>query len=140
MGRILVIDDDRLLRGTVERALQSECREVASARGDRDGLMLLDPERGAAAKPGGTHPVRAAVGASGRSIRRAAIGMGRLVGGPLQRLAIFIPQWLEQGAERRRLRSLSDHMLKDIGVSRCDVERAACTTAPAAPAERRSRP
>jgi uncharacterized protein YjiS (DUF1127 family) len=121
MSRILAIDDDRLLRGTVERTLQSECPEVASARGDRDGLMLLDPESGAAAKPGGNRPV----GSIGRSLRRAAIGMGRLVGRPLQRLAIFIPTWLEQAAERRRLRSLSDHMLKDMGVSRCDVERAA---------------
>jgi len=121
MSRILAVDDDRLLRGTVERSLQSECPEVASARGDRDGLMLLDPESGAAANPGGNRPV----GSIGRSLRRAAIGMGRLVGGPFQRLAIFIPAWLDQAAERRRLRSLSDHMLKDMGVSRCDVERAA---------------
>ena len=121
MSRILAIDHDRLLRGTVERSLQSECPEVASARGDRDGLMLLDPESGAEANPGGNHPV----GSIGRSLRRAAIGMGRLVGGPFQRLAIFIPTWLDQAAERRRLRSLSDHMLKDLGVSRCDVERGA---------------
>jgi uncharacterized protein YjiS (DUF1127 family) len=113
MSRILVIDDYRRLRGTGEQALQSECREVASARGDRDALLLLDLEGGAAD------------GSIGRSIRRAAIGMGRLIGGPLERLAILIPAWLDQAAERRRLRSLSDHMLKDIGVSRCDVERAA---------------
>ena len=125
MSRILAIDDDRLLRGTVERSLQSECPEVASARGDHDGLMLLDPESGAAANPGGNNRARAAAGSIGRSLRRAAGGMGRLVGGPLQRLAIFIPTWLDQAAERRRLRSLSDHMLKDMGVSRCDVERAA---------------
>ncbi len=130
MSRTLVIDDDRLLRGTAERALQSNCREVAAARGDRDGLMLLDPESGAAAKPGGNRPV----GSIGRSIRRAAIGMARRAGGPFQRLAIFIPTWLELAAERRRLRSLSDHMLKDIGVSRCDVEREARAM------ERRARP
>jgi uncharacterized protein YjiS (DUF1127 family) len=125
MGRICAVDDDRLLRGTVERALQSECREVASARGDRDGLMLLDLEGGAATKPHGGQRARTADGSIGHSIRRAAIAMGRLIGGPLERLAIFIPAWLDQAAERRRLRSLSDHMLKDIGVSRCDVERAA---------------
>jgi len=54
---------------------------------------------------------------------RAAIDMDGLVGGPIRRLAIFISKWLEQGAERRRLQSLDDHILKDIGVSRSDVER-----------------
>ncbi len=58
---------------------------------------------------------------------RAAIDMDGLVEGPIQRLAIFISKWLEQGAERRRLQSLGDHMLKDMGVSRCDVEREART-------------
>jgi uncharacterized protein YjiS (DUF1127 family) len=54
---------------------------------------------------------------------RAAIDMDGLVGGPIRRLAIFISKRMERGAERRRLQSLDDHMLKDIGVSRCDVER-----------------
>lgn len=85
--------------------------------------MMLDPEHGAAMKPSGNHLVSAAVGSIESAIRRAAIEMDRLVGGPIQRLAIFIPKWLEQGAERRRLQGLADHMLKDIGVSRCDVER-----------------
>jgi len=38
MGRILVIDDDRLLRVTVERILQSEGHEVASACDGHEGL------------------------------------------------------------------------------------------------------
>jgi len=54
---------------------------------------------------------------------RAAIDMDGLVGGPIRRLAIFISKRLERRAEHRRLQSLDDHMLKDIGVSRCDVER-----------------
>jgi uncharacterized protein YjiS (DUF1127 family) len=85
--------------------------------------MMLDPENGAAAKPSSSHLVRAAAGSIGRPIRRAAIDVDRLVGGPIGRLAIFISQWLERGAEHRLLQSLDDHMLKDIGVSRCDVER-----------------
>jgi CheY-like chemotaxis protein len=39
MGRILVIDDDRLLRGTVERILTSHGHDVASARDGREGLQ-----------------------------------------------------------------------------------------------------
>ncbi len=38
MARILVIDDDRLLRGSVELILKSEGHEVASARDGREGL------------------------------------------------------------------------------------------------------
>jgi uncharacterized protein YjiS (DUF1127 family) len=87
--------------------------------------MRFDPESGTAANPSGSHLVRAAVASIGRPARRAASGVDRLLGGPLQRLAVFIPAWLAQGAKRRRLRSLSDHMLKDMGVSRRDVEREA---------------
>jgi uncharacterized protein YjiS (DUF1127 family) len=78
--------------------------------------MRFDPESGTAANPSGGHLVRAVV---------ASIGIDRRLGGPIRRLVVFIPTWLAQGAERRRLRSLSDHMLKDIGVSRRDVEREA---------------
>jgi uncharacterized protein YjiS (DUF1127 family) len=52
-----------------------------------------------------------------------AIDIDGLVGGPLRQLATFISKGLQRRAERRRLLSLDDHMLKDIGVSRCDVER-----------------
>ena len=34
-------------------------------------------------------------------------------------------RWQSRYAERRQLRQLSDHMLKDIGLSRADVEREA---------------
>lgn len=61
----------------------------------------------------------------GRPVRRAATDTDRLIGGPIRRFAIFISTRLDQRAERRRLQSLSDHMLKDMGVSRCDVEREA---------------
>jgi uncharacterized protein YjiS (DUF1127 family) len=54
---------------------------------------------------------------------RAAADIDGLVGGSIRRPAILISRWLERGAERRRLQSLDDHMLKDMGVSRCDVER-----------------
>ena len=87
--------------------------------------MRFDPEGGTAANPSGSHVARAAVASIGRPLRRAAVGLDRLLGGPLRRLAAFIRAWLAQGAERRRLRSFSDHMLKDMGVSRCDVEREA---------------
>jgi uncharacterized protein YjiS (DUF1127 family) len=52
-----------------------------------------------------------------------SIDIDGLVGSPIQRLVIFITRWLEWRAERRSLQNLDDHMLKDIGISRCDVER-----------------
>ncbi len=55
---------------------------------------------------------------------RAAIDRGGLVGGPIQRFANLASEWLKRQAERRRLQSLGDHMLNDMGVSRRDIERA----------------
>jgi uncharacterized protein YjiS (DUF1127 family) len=83
---------------------------------------MLDPKDGAAAKPSGNHLLRVAVGSIRRSRQRAAIGMDRLVGAPIRRLAIFMSTWVQQGRERRLLHRLGDHVLKDIGVSRRDVE------------------
>ena len=52
---------------------------------------------------------------------RAAVDIDGLIGGPIQRLADFASKWLKRHAERRRLQSLGDHMLKDMGVSRRNV-------------------
>jgi uncharacterized protein YjiS (DUF1127 family) len=50
----------------------------------------------------------------GRRLRDiAAIGLARLL------------QWHELARERRALLALSDHMLKDIGISRAEAEREA---------------
>jgi uncharacterized protein YjiS (DUF1127 family) len=56
-------------------------------------------------------------------IRWAAVDVGRLVRGPLKRLSVYVWKRLERAAQHRSLQSLDDNMLKDIGVSRCDVER-----------------
>jgi len=53
---------------------------------------------------------------------RAASDIDGLVRGPIQRLADLASTWLQRHAERRSLQSLGDHMLKDMGVSRRDVE------------------
>jgi uncharacterized protein YjiS (DUF1127 family) len=42
------------------------------------------------------------------------------VGGDLVELALV---WLQRIRERRQLDSLGDHMLKDLGISRADVDR-----------------
>jgi uncharacterized protein YjiS (DUF1127 family) len=89
--------------------------------------MMLDPDNEAAATPGAGHLVRAAFGSIARRIRTAAINVDGLVGGRFQRLAIFVSTRLSQEAERRRLQSLSDHMLRDMGVSHRDVGREAGT-------------
>jgi len=51
------------------------------------------------------------------------VGLDGFVIGPIQRFASFVSRCLERRAERRSLQGLDDHMLKDIGISRCDVER-----------------
>ena len=45
MARILVIDDDRLLRGTVELILKSEGHRVASARDGHEGIQRFRSDR-----------------------------------------------------------------------------------------------
>src|SRR5262249_31857639 len=78
---------------------------LATARG---GIM---PD--AATGPGAGWPV--AAGPLGRAMAGAARGLGIV--------ADFVATWLKRRAERRALLGLNDDMLKDIGVSRCDVER-----------------
>ena len=85
--------------------------------------MMVVLGNGAAAKPSASHLARAAARSIGSPVRSAAIDLYHFAGGPIRRLARFISKWLEQDAEYRRLQSLDDHMLKDIGVSRCDIER-----------------
>lgn len=55
--------------------------------------------------------------------QRAAVDIDGLAGGPLRRFAIYMSKRRQRAAEHRSLQSLDDHMLKDIGISRCDVER-----------------
>jgi uncharacterized protein YjiS (DUF1127 family) len=43
--------------------------------------------------------------------------------GPVRRLAIFISAWLKRRAELRALQCLDDQLLRDIGLSRGDIER-----------------
>jgi uncharacterized protein YjiS (DUF1127 family) len=38
------------------------------------------------------------------------------------RITEVLLRWFEQARQRRQLGRLSDHMLKDIGLSRADVE------------------
>ena len=54
---------------------------------------------------------------------KAAVDVADLVRGPIRRLADFASTWLKRRAERRSLQSLGDHMLKDMGISRRDIER-----------------
>lgn len=43
----------------------------------------------------------------------------------LQRLGERLTRWDQLAGQRRRLREMDEHMLKDIGLSRADVERIA---------------
>lgn len=58
-----------------------------------------------------------------KPLRRATIDIYRFVGRALKRLSVLVATRLELAAQRRSLQSLDDNMLKDVGLSRCDVER-----------------
>jgi len=60
----------------------------------------------------------AAPGAAGRNA-----GAVPLVGWSFRRFASLVSRWLKQGAERRCLQNLGDHMLEDMGILRQQVER-----------------
>ena len=83
--------------------------------------MMPDPRSGAVARA--RYLASTTVESLGRRMRRAAVDIDRRFGGSIRHLAVTLPKWLEQRAHCRSLRRLSDHMLKDIGVSRGDVER-----------------
>jgi len=61
---------------------------------------------------------RVAVALSGLA-RQAALGLSACS----IRATDAVQQWRERGRQRRALQNLNDDMLKDIGVSRCDVYR-----------------
>jgi uncharacterized protein YjiS (DUF1127 family) len=42
---------------------------------------------------------------------------------PVLRGIVLVEAWIERHRQRRALRELSDHVLKDTGVSRSDAER-----------------
>ncbi len=58
-----------------------------------------------------------------------AVGAAKALGAALltlpERIADALYEWQRRASERHHLRQLSDHMLKDIGLSRFDVEREA---------------
>jgi uncharacterized protein YjiS (DUF1127 family) len=54
-----------------------------------------------------------------RRIRRLAAGLATL----LLRFVDLVQACQQRGRERRQLDYLGDHMMKDIGISRADIER-----------------
>ena len=54
-----------------------------------------------------------------------AVGAAKAVGASIwtlpERIADALYKWQRRASERHRLRQFSDHMLKDIGLSRADV-------------------
>ena len=78
---------------------------------------------------GGSKPSSA-----GRSVQTAAVtrqasgtllrpfgNVARMVAGWFVRTSDIVLLWLHRDRQRRALQELSDDMLKDIGLSRCDV-------------------
>ncbi len=54
---------------------------------------------------------------SGRASGRRIASFGDIVA--------LVACWAERGAQRRRLRELDDHLLRDMGLTRADVEQEA---------------
>ena len=50
-------------------------------------------------------------------------GASRALDYSVRRIGDVVLKWLQRRRERRHLEMLDDHMLKDIGVTRADVER-----------------
>ncbi len=75
----------------------------------------------------GRVPAHAAAGTLGYTAPDARAPLA-LVGGAwaaIVRLVELLAEWQARERQRHELRSLSDYMLKDIGLSRADVEREA---------------
>jgi uncharacterized protein YjiS (DUF1127 family) len=95
--------------------------------------MMRDSRYRIAAKPRENPRERVAAESNGLLAPAAAIGAHRSAdgartkpssdGGRLRHLTALIKNWLQRHVERRRLQSLNDHMLGDIGLSRRDIER-----------------
>jgi uncharacterized protein YjiS (DUF1127 family) len=66
-----------------------------------------------------THVVTSGTLSSSRPVARPA---ERIAGDRLVQAYEQVMSWLERVRQRRQLAQLSDHMLKDIGLSRADVE------------------
>jgi uncharacterized protein YjiS (DUF1127 family) len=56
-----------------------------------------------------------------RTIRAARRPQGWSWASGVQRLVTLLLTWQQRARDRRQLESLSDHMLRDIGLSRADV-------------------
>jgi uncharacterized protein YjiS (DUF1127 family) len=66
-----------------------------------------------------THVVTSGTLSSSRRVARPA---ERVAGDRLVQAYEQVLSWLERVHQRRQLAQLSDHMLKDIGLTRADVE------------------
>ena len=60
------------------------------------------------------------VGSNSRIVRVQSAGIARRLS---LRLVDALEDWLERSRQRRALREVSDHLLKDIGISRSDAHR-----------------
>ena len=128
MGLILTSMEGRLLPGALtERQSESEqsvMREIDSPALDRENK---DGSDGSAPK---IHPYESSVAenptATAKAGLRRRLGTLARVMGALARAIDWITtlplQWAERNRARRYLRGLNDYMLKDLGLSRADVE------------------
>jgi uncharacterized protein YjiS (DUF1127 family) len=83
--------------------------------------MMFESDREVLARPGGLR--LAAIWSILRLVWGEAGALDRRPEKRAVRLAMRVLSWRRRRAEMRSLQRLDDHMLKDIGISRCDVER-----------------
>jgi uncharacterized protein YjiS (DUF1127 family) len=65
---------------------------------------------------------RRAVGRAAGALWRLRRRLGLALAVGSLRLSDIAQQWRERARQRRALQNLNDELLKDIGLSRCDVE------------------
>jgi uncharacterized protein YjiS (DUF1127 family) len=126
-GVIFTAMEGRLLPGALTRPKQQgpRMREIDSPTLDREGESgshRLAPN----AHPGlpfpADKPIATANAGSWHRSRTLARAMGAILRWT-KWLAALPPQWAERDRSRRFLSGLDDYMLKDLGLSRADVER-----------------
>jgi len=132
LGVIFTSMEGRSLPGALverqsERRQSMRMSEVDTQMADRDGgsrgSHRPKANAHALASSATERPPGAANAGPWRRLRTLGDAMIGTILRSIERIAALPPQWAERDRGRRHLREMSDYMLRDLGLSRADVER-----------------